>query len=232
MAGRNISVSHVALSTTRVMATCAILGQAVGTAMWYGLVENLTPQALSSSKMHMGKLQQILLRQDQAILGVVNSDENDLARSANVKASSETADGLAVNVIDGVNRDIQDGNTHQWRAEMFSGEAWIDLSWKKAQKVGSIECTFDTGLNRFLRLSGQATVHKNQVRGYQPETVSDFKIELRNKNKTVYEQYVEKNYLRKFVHQFPQIQADSVRITVVKTNGDKLAKIFEIRCYS
>lgn len=32
-AGRNISVTHTAMSASRVMATCALLGQAVGTAM-------------------------------------------------------------------------------------------------------------------------------------------------------------------------------------------------------
>ena len=33
-AGRNISVTHLALSSTRVMATCGMIGQAVGTAAW------------------------------------------------------------------------------------------------------------------------------------------------------------------------------------------------------
>ena len=32
MAGRNVSVTHVALGSTRLMATCGLLGQAVGTA--------------------------------------------------------------------------------------------------------------------------------------------------------------------------------------------------------
>lgn len=232
MAGRNISVSHVALSTTRVMATCAVLGQAIGTAMAYNIEHALTPKELCLDKKHLAKFQQILLRQDQAILGVVNGDEQDLARSAQVKASHETIDGKAANVIDGVNRDIQDGATHQWRAEMSGGEPSIELSWKKPQRIGTVECTFDTGLNRFLRLSGQRSVHRNQIRGYQPETVSDFKIELINKGKVVYDAYFEKNYLRKFVHAFPQVQADTVRITVIKTHDDKLARIFEIRCYA
>jgi len=232
VAGRDISVSHVALSSTRVMATCAVLGQAVGTAMAYNLKENLSPRDLSSDKKHIAKLQQILLRQDQALLGVKNMDENDLALSAAIKASHESADGKASSVIDGINRDVQDGSTHQWRASMAGGEPWIELQWKKSQKIGSVECTFDTGLNRFLRLSGQASVMKNQVRGYQPETVSDFKVEFKNKGKVVYEEYFEQNYLRKFVHEFPQIQADSLRITVSKTNGDEFAKIFEIRCYA
>src|SRR5690606_25585976 len=95
MAGRNISVSHVALSTTRVMATCAVLGQAIGTAMAYNIRHELTPKELCLDKKHLAKFQQILLRQDQAMLGVVNSDDQDLARSAQVKASHETAEGKA-----------------------------------------------------------------------------------------------------------------------------------------
>jgi hypothetical protein len=51
-------------------------------------------------------------------------------------------------------------------------------------------------------------------------------------NKIVYEKYYSGNYLRKVVHNFPMIKADLVRITVKKTNGDKLARIFEIRCYN
>lgn len=34
-AGRNISMTHMAMSSIRVMATCALLGQAVGTAAFY-----------------------------------------------------------------------------------------------------------------------------------------------------------------------------------------------------
>lgn len=35
-AGRNVSVTHMALSSTRVMGTCAVMGQAVGTAAALG----------------------------------------------------------------------------------------------------------------------------------------------------------------------------------------------------
>ena len=231
MAGRNISVSHVALSSTRVMATCATLGQAAGTAMYYCLKESITPAALCSDKNHIHQLQQILLRQDQSILGITNEDQYDIARSASVKASNETSDGQAVNVIDGYNRNVRDGKSHQWQARMKDGEAWIELSWSNGQNIGVIECTFDTGLHRFLRLSPELSVFKNQIRGAQPETVSDYKIEVKYKNATVYEKYCNGNYLRKVVHRFPTVEADSIRISVLKTNGDELARIFEIRCY-
>ncbi len=46
-AGRNISVTHAALSSTRVMATCAIIGQAAGTAAALCTEHNCAPRSLS-----------------------------------------------------------------------------------------------------------------------------------------------------------------------------------------
>lgn len=43
-AGRNISATHAANSSTRVMATCALLGQAMGTAASMCVLQQLTPQ--------------------------------------------------------------------------------------------------------------------------------------------------------------------------------------------
>jgi hypothetical protein len=233
MAGRNISVSHVALSSTRVMATCAGIGQAVGTAMAYCIGQKITPATLGHQEQHMSRLQQILLRQDQPILGLQNKDENDLARSAKVKASSQTNDGPAGSVIDGFNRYVQDedGSTHQWQAEMGAGEPWLELSWPKAVKLNLVQLTFDTGLQRHLRLSPEDTIYFNQERGPQPETISDYTIEAKSNNKTVVVANVKGNFLRRLEHTFAPIEAESIRIKIHKTNGDKLARIFEVRCY-
>jgi hypothetical protein len=45
-AGRNISATHAAMSSTRVMATCAIMGQAVGTAAAIATRDGLTPRGV------------------------------------------------------------------------------------------------------------------------------------------------------------------------------------------
>ena len=45
-AGRNISVTHAALSSTRVMATCATVGQAVGVAAAIAAANGLTPRGV------------------------------------------------------------------------------------------------------------------------------------------------------------------------------------------
>lgn len=233
MAGRNISVSHVALSSTRVMATCATLGQAIGTAMNYAITHNLTGRGIVNSSKDITALQQILLRQDQSLLNVTNADTNDLARKAAVSASAEDGQYAAATVTDGVNRDIADKKPHQWRAPVQAGnEPWIALKWSAPVSVGQVEFTFDTGLNRFLRISGQKVVMDDQVRGLQPETVADFKVEALLDGKVVHTEFVINNYYRKVALKFKPVRVDSIRVTVSRTNGDKNARIFEIRCYA
>ena len=61
-AGRNISMTHTAMSSIRVMATCALLGQAVGTAAAIGTKHNLTPHGIYLEKMN--ELQQTLMNND------------------------------------------------------------------------------------------------------------------------------------------------------------------------
>lgn len=232
MAGRNISVTHVALSTTRVMATCATLGQAIGTAVAFCVKEGLTPRKLVENKSKLQAYQQLLLRQDQSILNVKNEDKSDLARSAKVTASAELAGFEAAKVIDGYNRDVQDNNSHQWRASLASAAQHIDLSWPKAQAISKVEFTFDSGLNRHLRLSGENSTMKNQVRGPQPEMLKDYTLELYKGDTVVNKIDVTDNILRKVTHSFEPVQVDKVRLVAKKTHADENARVFEIRCYA
>lgn len=68
MAGRNISVTHVALGSTRVMATCACMGQAVGTAAKCCVDLGLSPAALGEK--YSGLLREKLARGDQTVAGL------------------------------------------------------------------------------------------------------------------------------------------------------------------
>lgn len=86
-AGRNISVSHVALGSTRVMGTCAILGQAAGTSVYLCKKYHCLPRDVYV-KGYYKELQQILLRQGCFIPEIKNSDTSDLCLNAKIKASS------------------------------------------------------------------------------------------------------------------------------------------------
>ena len=86
MAGRNISVTHAALGSTRIMGTIFTIGQATGTAAAIAVRENLSVREVGTK--HIKALQQLLLKDDQFIPGVKNEDPLDLARTAKVSASS------------------------------------------------------------------------------------------------------------------------------------------------
>ncbi|MFB9277103.1 FAD-dependent oxidoreductase [Cohnella cellulosilytica] len=85
-AGRNVSASHVAFGTTRVMATCAVMGEAAGTAAALCAGQGISPRELYETGLET--LQQTLLKQDASIVGLTNRDPDDLARQAAVTASS------------------------------------------------------------------------------------------------------------------------------------------------
>lgn len=86
MAGRNISASHVAFGSTRVMATCAVLGEAAGIASAVALEHDATPRQVARE--HLIEVHRALVRADASVLGLENTDPTDLARTAQVTASS------------------------------------------------------------------------------------------------------------------------------------------------
>jgi len=86
MAGRNVSVTHAALGTVRVMNTTALMGQAAGTAAALSL-KNGRPITVAPTEL-IEQVQQQLLRDGCFLPNYRNTDALDLARNANVTASS------------------------------------------------------------------------------------------------------------------------------------------------
>jgi hypothetical protein len=87
LAGRLISATHLAHSSTRIMRTGAAIGQAVGLAAALCRRHDCSPRELGQR--HIEELQRELLRCDATLLGGRLEDPDDLARQAQVSASSE-----------------------------------------------------------------------------------------------------------------------------------------------
>ena len=87
MAGRNVSASHCALATVRVMGTTALMGQAAGRAAGIAIAKKLSVADVCDS--HYQDVQQQLLRDGCFLPNVRNTDPLDLALQAAVRASSE-----------------------------------------------------------------------------------------------------------------------------------------------
>lgn len=228
-AGRNISATHVAYASTRVMGTCSVMGQAVGTAAALCVRHRCTPRELGKEAIR--ELQQTLLKQDAYIIGVTNSDPYDLARTAEVRASSEVRGWEAVNVINGVHRGVYE-RKNRWASDPTQPmPQWIELNFREPKRIRYVHLTFDTGLNRELTLSASEGAMRRVIWGPQPETVRDYELQVLygNSAKTVVK--VEGNYQRKRVHRFEPHLASGIRLLVHATNGDKSARVFEIRVY-
>lgn len=88
LAGRIISSTHVAFGSSRVMGTCACVGEAVGVAAALCMRDRLLPRALGEPERMRG-LQRALLRIGHYVPGVVIRDERDLATRAAVAATSD-----------------------------------------------------------------------------------------------------------------------------------------------
>lgn len=86
MAGRNISASHVALGSTRVMATCALLGQAVGAAASLIEKRQTTPRGIVGH--HMDELLTVLHGLDHVLVDTPVPTPGNVAKKATAAASS------------------------------------------------------------------------------------------------------------------------------------------------
>jgi hypothetical protein len=229
MAGRVASMSHVAFGSTRVMATCSMMGQATGTAAAMCAKRGCMPRELGRDG--IGDLQQQLLKDDAYIIGAVNSDPADLARKAQVKASSELEGNPAANLINGVHRRVYD-KTNRWVSDPKQAlPQWIELRWTEPQRLREVHLVFDTGLNRRLSLSLDNNFNKKVLRGPQLETVKDYELQVLDGESARTVATVQSNYQRKRIHTFDATSAKGLRLVVKGTQGDASARVFEVRAY-
>lgn len=243
-AGRNISATHVAFSSTRVMATCAVIGQGVGTAAAVAVRKGVCPADLSSNDALMKRVQQTLLRDDAYLVGVTNGDAEDLARTATISASSESTDYEAKNVVSGQTRCVHGSagapeerchpRGHRWMSNPVDGlPATLQLEWETPIQLREIQLIFDTGLHRHLTLSHHdGYTSKMQWGQAQSETVRDYCVEVFDGEAWVTLVEIVGNYQRRCVHTVEVGLAVRVmRVVVTAMNGVDHARICEVRVY-
>lgn len=230
MAGRDISASKLAMGSTRVMATCAVGGQAAGTAAAMAVQRGCSPKEFGEK--HMELLRQELLKDDCYIPGCVNEDEKDIARTAAVSASSAKAGYEAEKVINGIARNEKD-TINQWRSDGISEEGEVlTLKLAKASEIGQVRLTFDPNLSEERCISVSRAFIDKEPPGVDKELVKDYNVKAFYCGSCVWEHQVTNNYQRQNIIDLPaKVMADEVQICVTATNGDSDAKIFEVRLY-
>ena len=181
-AGRNISATHTGLSSTRVMATCATLGQAVGCAV-AAAVRNggLSPRQTCSG--HIREIQKMLLDDDCYLPGF-RREIPALCRTAKLSASSGDPEMLR----NGIDREL-DGKSNRWLCR--AGDT-AEYDFGEAKPLREIRLVFDSDLKR-PKLNTMANYWLESTVFSPPETlVSAF--ELLADGKVIY--HTENNYQR------------------------------------
>lgn len=228
-AGRILSASKLAMASSRVMGTCAVGGQAAGTAAAMCIRENCDPRQLGQK---IGTLQQQLLKDDCFIPGLRNADEADLARGCSVSATSALAGSPASCVINGMARNAG-AQVNCWESDGLSenGEA-ITLTLPEAGAVKQVRLTFDSNLNKAIKITLSAKRMASQRVGVPPELVKDYDVVFSLNGRETARRSVRENYQRLNVVTLPEaVRCDSITVHVLATNGYENAKIFEIRAY-
>lgn len=136
-AGRNISVSHAVLSSCRVMATCALLGQAVGTAASIAVTEKCLPKEISER--YVTRLQNLLM-DDDCYLPHFRRPISPLCEKARLTGDGEHLECLR----DGVDRD-RPGEGHAWEGKIGHR---ITYTFDRPCRIHRIRLVLDSDLNR------------------------------------------------------------------------------------
>lgn len=225
-AGRNISQTHMALSSTRIMATCALEGQAVGTAAALCVKHKILPRGIYQN--HMTELQEQLMRDDVFIPKRPANDPKDLAKKANLLFASSTISGDANNLINGISRDI-DGKINHWQSDGLP--ASVQVEWEQPVSLSSVELKCDTNVKRNIMMrkdSSDEGIYRNSV---PEELMKSLTLEARVQGEWIKVGNIERNKTRLVKFKFDKIMTTAIRILLKETYGHKNAKLFEVRCY-
>jgi hypothetical protein len=177
-AGRIISATHVAFGSTRVMATSAHGGQAVGMAAVLCTQYSLQPRQILENNL-IKCLQESLNATGQSIPGISLKKQNDLSNSATITASSTLAineipfDGewISLNESSGQLLPFQKNKNHQFTVQVKADAKTtlvteLRISGKKANytpdvTLERIELSVEPG-EQYITINFEKTVPDNQ----------------------------------------------------------------------
>ena len=214
MAGRNISTTHTALSSTRVMATCSLLGQAAGTAAALATARNLSPRGVGEHA--IGELQTMLM-DDDCWLPWKRREIPEPCRSAELSAS----DGDPAPLRSGVDRERGE-EANAWIAKPGS---WVAYRFKQPRLLNEARLIFDSNLNR-PRLGMRVNYPLAQEEQLLPDgLVRAFKIEMLRGGEWQ-PAAEEHDNSQRLVRISLNVEAEGARLTMLATHGAPEAKIF------
>ena len=157
-AGRNISMTHAAMSSSRVMATCAIVGQAAGTAAAVAAKYGTTPRGVYEN--HLRELQETLMYDDCFLPGFSRT-VSEAALSAELSCD-DALGGDILNLRNGIDRNNHTYGEGEQGFTMGVG-ASVEYHMDEAVEVSRVRVVFDSDLDR-VTLPGDRCEQQHSMR--------------------------------------------------------------------
>jgi hypothetical protein len=111
--------------------------------------------------------------------------------------------------------------------------AWLELRWPAPVSCRQVQIIFDTGLHRVLTFSLADGYTAKMIWGRpQPETVTEYALEVQAAGGWRTVANVSGNYQRRRVHPLTGQPIDALRITAAATGGLDHARLCEVRVYA
>ena len=223
-AGRNISMTHFAMSSMRVMATCALLGQAVGTAAALAARYGLTPHCVYARRLE--ELQISLMDADCFLPAMTRPVGEVCRRSVLVdKDGAPVAGGETLK--NGQDRPNIHYGTATCGLSLPNGEG-VEYRFDAPTAVESVHLTFDSDLDR-TTLPGdkceqdhstRANVRLDSPQFYLPLTLCKaFRLEAETADGVEVLLNVEQNALRAYHVEVGRADITALRLIPLENYG-------------
>ncbi|VGO20490.1 FAD-dependent oxidoreductase [Pontiella sulfatireligans] len=224
--GRNASLTHIALSSTRIISTCAMMGQATGSAAAMCVDKGVNPRDIA--QLHIKELQEQIIRDDTFIPNRPANDPKDLVRNDGMLFASPAKSGDVNLLTDGIGRDIY-GEVHHWESNSLPAE--IQVVWEKPVELSKVELKGDTELHKKIAMHKNPAKNEGQHTTVPPELIKTMTIDAQVNGKWVQVATVENNLVRRIKTEFPTVRATAIRLNIKEVHGKPTAKVFEVRAY-
>ncbi len=225
-AGRNVSQTHIALSSSRIMATCALMGQAVGTAATICNKKNILPREVGQK--HIKELQEQLMRDDVFIPKRPAKDPLDLARKSSLIFASTTSSGDVQNLLNGISRDIY-GKINHWQSDGLPAE--LQLEWENPIFISKVELKCDTNVKRNIMMRKDSRNDELFGNSIPKEMLKSLSLQGRVNGQWVDLGSIDENRTRLIKFHFKPTRLTAVKLMMTETYGAENIKLFEVRCY-
>lgn len=214
-AGRNISCTHSAMSSTRVMATCATLGQAAGTAVAVASRHNLTPRQVYAEK--IDELKQTLM-DDDCYLPWNSRKAPELSAKAKLSASA------------GAPEMLRNGNDRQINSDLNAWQCgqgdFAEYSWTRPEELTECRIVFDSDVN--VRILNSVALYPLDIKESAiPETlVKGFHLEIKDLNGNWSEIFRATNNHQRFIKIPLNAAASAIRLVIDDIRGQISTNVF------